>query len=140
MKKQQPNKLIIHYWKDQTILRDRNDYNLWYWELKDEYYNIILSPLGDTAPDCTNDGIMMGHVFNVLKNNGGIYINDTLVLNHHLHHLRKNALSAAVVDKDKGLVYSNLAFLVAKTGELTAEKIQTLQTSGDLIQCSTSGM
>ena len=139
MKKQQPNKVIVHYWDDNPILRDRNDYNLWYWDLKAEYYNIIPSSMGKTAPDCTNDGIMMSHVFAVLKNNGGIYINDTVVLNEHLHHLRKRPLSAAVVDKDKGLVYSNLAFLVSKTGELTADNLQALQTSNDVIQCSTSG-
>lgn len=139
MKKQQPNKVIIHSWKNGPVMRDRNDYNLWYWQLKDEYYNIIESVKEGDPPECSNDEVMTPHILDVLKNNGGIYINDTIVINQHLHHLRNRPLTAAVVDKQKGLVFSNIAFLIAKKGEATTENLSALQSSRDLIECSTSG-
>ena len=135
MKVQQPSKVIIHYWKDNPILRDKNDYNLWYSQLGEEYYNIMTWLIGDTAPDCSDDDVMTKEIMNVLKN-GGIYINDTVMLTQHIHNLRYKSLTAGIVDSDKPLVYTNLAFLIAKKGEATLDKLKNLK---DINLCSKSG-
>lgn len=137
MKVQQPNKLVIYYWKDNLIMRDRNDYNLWYQELTKEYYNIVTYSLGATAPDCTNEAVMMGHLVDIMKN-GGIYINDTIILNKHLHTLRTHNLTVAVRQQTDNVKYSNIAFMVAAKGAATADGIShadralTCENSGEL--------
>ncbi|XP_067934046.1 uncharacterized protein [Watersipora subatra] len=134
MKIQQPNKLIIYYWKNQPILRDNNDYNLWYAQLSSEYYNIVTKSLGEEAPDCSDDDTMTKHVTDVLAN-GGIYVNDTIILLKHLHGLRSKSLTAAVDDITKPVVYTNLAFLIAKKGEATLENLKKLRSN---ITCASS--
>lgn len=138
MKVQQPSKVIIHYWDDNKVLRDRNDYNLWYSQLLDEYYNIVTRSRGPTAPDCEDNTIMMENVLDILKN-GGIYVNDTIVLTHHLHHLRKLPLSVGVTNKNVPVTFKTLAYLVAKKGEATSEKLQSLRGDDFSSSCAVSG-
>lgn len=136
MKVQQPSKVIVHYWNNNPILRDKNDYNLWYRQLTDEYYNIIASSLGETAPDCSDHAIMTGHILDTLKN-GGIYINDTVIITQNLHKLRFHSLAAGVVDRSKPLAFSNLAFVIAKKGEANLENLRDPKLA--ITDCVTSG-
>lgn len=135
MKVQQPNKIVLHYWENNLIIRDRNDYNLWYQELSDEYYNIVTNRLGATAPDCTDDSVMIGHVMDILKG-GGIYVNDTVVINQKLHDLRYNNVTVGLRDVEGATIYSNIAFIIAKRGYATAEN---LLKPDKTVACATSG-
>lgn len=137
MKVQQPNKVVIYYWRENLILRDRNDYNLWYQQLTDEYYNIVTVSMGDTAPNCTDNAVMMGILRDVMKN-GGVYVNDTVIINRQLHELRSHRLAIGVRDKFAGVEFNNIAFMVASKGAAStidpsnANKIVTCDESGEL--------
>lgn len=127
--------MVIHYWSDNPVLRDPNNYNVWHSQITSEYYNIVHRVLGQTAPDCTNDGMMMSYLLEIMQE-GGIYVNDTVIINHELHRYRRKKLTVAIRDEKLGYSFSNIAFMVAAKDYVTMDNIKN---PDQTLYCQTSG-
>jgi len=135
-KVQQPNKVIVHYWPNAPVMRDQNNYNDWYNQLKKEYYNIVVRPFTNDEKDydCSDTKGLTEYIFKVLKN-GGIYMNDSMLITEPLQVHRENGLTIGLVDTEAPLEFNNIGFMVAKPGWASAGNLSmahrvTCQRSG----------